>query len=78
MDSRKTATATMRRKMARKSSLPLDPSGTLHSNTGLCRSETVQVVLDCAQGSGLCLGLQTPCGRGYVISQVIPDSVADR
>lgn len=74
MDSRKT---TMRRKLARKSSLPLE-NGTMHSSSGLCRPETIQVVLDCSQGSGLCLGPQATCGGGYLISQILPESVADR
>lgn len=52
--------------------------GTLHPNIGLCRSETEQIVLDCSQGSGICLGPQTPCGRGYIIAQILPDSVAER
>jgi glutamate receptor-interacting protein len=50
----------------------------MHPNYGLCRSETIQVVLDCTQGSGICLGPQTPCGRGYIIAQVLTDSVSER
>lgn len=52
--------------------------GTVHSTMGICRSETFQVVLDCHQGSGLIIGGKTPCGRGQIITQIIPDSVADR
>lgn len=51
-------------------------SGTLHSNVGVCRSETIQVVLDCSQGSGIIIGPK--CGQGYTITQIISDSVADR
>jgi glutamate receptor-interacting protein len=51
---------------------------TLHPNYGLCRSETIQVVLDCTQGSGICLGPQTPCGRGYIIAQILADSPSER
>lgn len=51
-------------------------TGTLHSNVGVCRSETIQVVLDCSQGSGVVIGPK--CGQGYTITQIIPDSVADR
>ncbi|XP_059616691.1 glutamate receptor-interacting protein 2 [Phlebotomus argentipes] len=64
------------KKFMRKSSLPLlETSG---SGSLMCRSEIVQVVLDCSQGSGICLGAPSPCGRGFTIAQVIPDSVADR
>lgn len=50
--------------------------GSQHSNVGLCKSETIQVVLDCSQGSGLILGPSSKCG--YIIAQIRPDSVADR
>uniref|UniRef100_A0A1B0D227 PDZ domain-containing protein n=1 Tax=Phlebotomus papatasi TaxID=29031 RepID=A0A1B0D227_PHLPP len=70
------------KKFMRKSSLPLLESsgsgGLVSGSIGLCRSETVQVVLDCSQGSGICLGGPSPCSRGFVIAQIIPDSVADR
>ncbi|GAB0094041.1 glutamate receptor-interacting protein 2 [Sergentomyia squamirostris] len=67
------------KKFMRKSSLPLlESSGLVSSNVGLCRSEMVQVMLDCSQGSGICLGGPSACGRGFTIAQVIPDSVADR
>uniref|UniRef100_A0A1B0CGV4 Putative glutamate receptor-interacting protein 1 isoform x2 n=1 Tax=Lutzomyia longipalpis TaxID=7200 RepID=A0A1B0CGV4_LUTLO len=69
------------KKFMRKSSLPLlesSGSGLMSASVGLCRSETVQVVLDCSQGSGICLGAPSSCGRGHIIAQVIPESVADR
>lgn len=75
MDSRKTL---KNRKFARKSSLPLDGAGTLHPNFGLCRTESIHIVLDCSQGSGICLGQMSSCGRGYTITQIVPDSVAER
>lgn len=53
-------------------------SGTLHANLGICRSESIQVVLDCSQGSGIIIGSKTTCGRRYTITQILPDSVADR
>lgn len=63
----------------RKSSLPQPAeNGGLHPNVGLCKAETIQLVLDCSQGSGICLGPKTPCGRGFIIAQVVPDSVAER
>lgn len=52
------------------------PVGTLHSNPGVCRTETMQVMLDCSQGSGLVLGPKLP--RGYAITQILPNSVADQ
>lgn len=55
-------------------SLPI--TGTLHSNVGVCRSETIQVVLDCSQGSGIVIGPK--CGQGYTITQIMPESVAER
>lgn len=53
-------------------------TGTLHANIGICRSETIQVVLDCSQGSGLVIGSKTACGKGHIITQIIQNSVADR
>lgn len=48
----------------------------------MCRSESIQLVLDCSLGSGLCL---TPMPQSksndrlvYQIIQIVPDSVADR
>lgn len=51
-------------------------TGTLHSSVGVCRSETIQVVLDCSQGSGIVIGPR--CGQGYTITQIMPESVAER
>uniref|UniRef100_T1GLW1 PDZ domain-containing protein n=1 Tax=Megaselia scalaris TaxID=36166 RepID=T1GLW1_MEGSC len=64
------------KKFVRKSSLPLEFS---QSNLiGVCRSETVLVALDCSQGSGIILGAQSANGKGILIAQIIPDSVAER
>ncbi|XP_055551406.1 glutamate receptor-interacting protein 1 isoform X1 [Wyeomyia smithii] len=83
VDSRKNLAANKNRRLVRKSSLPQPAEnggsvGALHPNVGLCKAETIQLVLDCSQGSGICLGPKTPCGRGYIIAQVLPDSVAER
>ncbi|XP_055615895.1 glutamate receptor-interacting protein 2 isoform X2 [Toxorhynchites rutilus septentrionalis] len=84
VDSRKNLASNKSRRLVRKSSLPQPaengsgPAGTLHPNMGLCKAETIQLVLDCSQGSGICLGPKTPCGRGFIIAQVLPDSVAER
>ncbi|XP_062539767.1 glutamate receptor-interacting protein 2 isoform X2 [Armigeres subalbatus] len=82
VDSRKNLSAAAKsRRLVRKSSLPQpteNGAGTLHPNVGLCKAESVQLVLDCSQGSGICLGPKTPCGRGYIIAQIVPDSVAER
>ncbi|XP_058445498.1 glutamate receptor-interacting protein 1 [Malaya genurostris] len=79
VDSRKNLAANKNRRLVRKSSLPQPAeNGTLHPNMGLCKAETIQLVLDCSQGSGICLGPKTPCGRGYIIAQILPDSVAER
>lgn len=51
-------------------------AGTLHSNVGVCRSEIIQVVLDCSQGSGIIIGPKS--GQGFTITQIVPDSVAER
>lgn len=50
----------------------------VHPPLGLCRSETIPVVIDCSQGSGLILGSKSPCGRGHIITQILPNSAADR
>ncbi|KAL9696258.1 hypothetical protein quinque_015543 [Culex quinquefasciatus] len=80
VDSRKNLSAAKNRRLVRKSSLPqpAENGGGLHPNVGLCKAETIQLVLDCSQGSGICLGPKTPCGRGFIIAQVVPDSVAER
>ncbi|XP_065078227.1 glutamate receptor-interacting protein 1 [Ochlerotatus camptorhynchus] len=82
VDSRKNLSAAAKsRRLVRKSSLPQpaeNGGATLHPNVGLCKAETIQLVLDCSQGSGICLGPKTPCGRGYIIAQILPDSVAER
>lgn len=48
----------------------------------MCRSESIQLVLDCSQGSGLCLA-PMPSSKSndrlvYQIVQIVKDSVADR
>lgn len=48
----------------------------------MCRSESIQLVLDCSQGSGLCLA-PLPSSKSndrlvYQIVQIVKDSVADR
>lgn len=75
MDPRKTPKLNhlANKKFYRKSSLPLD-----QSTLGLCRSETVQLVLDCTQGSGLCLAGPAPSGQGFVVTKILQDSVAER
>ncbi|XP_055608895.1 glutamate receptor-interacting protein 2 isoform X2 [Uranotaenia lowii] len=85
VDSRKhlSGAGNKNRRLVRKSSLPQasvenGSSGALHPNVGLCKAETIQLVLDCSQGSGICLGPKTPCGRGFLIAQIVPDSVAER
>lgn len=78
MNSRKVGTTSRTGKFTRKSSLPLENTNTLYANQRLCRTESVQVVLDCSNGSGICLGSQSPCGRGYIITQILEDSVAER
>lgn len=35
-------------------------------------------MLDCSGGSGLVIGTKTPCGKGHIITQIVPNSVADR
>ena len=49
-----------------------------NENIGICHPEVVNVVLDCSQGSGLVIGAKTACNKGYIILQVIPNSVADK
>uniref|UniRef100_A0A336K412 CSON000472 protein n=1 Tax=Culicoides sonorensis TaxID=179676 RepID=A0A336K412_CULSO len=50
----------------------------IYANSGLYRSELVHTIIDCSQGSGICLGPPAPNGRGLIISHVIRDSAADR
>ncbi|XP_035793877.1 glutamate receptor-interacting protein 1-like [Anopheles albimanus] len=80
--------AAKNRRLLRKSSLPqsMEPQlqapgpgpGPQPPPVGLCKTEQIHIILDCSQGSGICLGPKTACGRGYVIAQVLPDSVAER
>lgn len=44
----------------------------------LYRSELVHTIINCSEGSGICLGPAAPNGRGFIITHVIPDSTADR
>uniref|UniRef100_A0A182W5C6 PDZ domain-containing protein n=1 Tax=Anopheles minimus TaxID=112268 RepID=A0A182W5C6_9DIPT len=79
VDSRKNLNSNKHRRLLRKSSLPqTSEDGLLHSTVGLCRAEKIHIILDCSQGSGICLGPKSPCGRGFVIAQILPDSVAER
>ncbi|XP_053678413.1 glutamate receptor-interacting protein 2 [Anopheles nili] len=79
VDSRKNQTSNKHRRLVRKSSLPqTSEDGLVHSSVGLCRAEKIHLILDCSQGSGLVLGPKTACGRGFVIAQILPDSVAER
>uniref|UniRef100_A0A182IZY9 PDZ domain-containing protein n=1 Tax=Anopheles atroparvus TaxID=41427 RepID=A0A182IZY9_ANOAO len=79
VDSRKNAASSKHRRLLRKSSLPQTAEdGLLHSAVGLCKVERIHIILDCSQGSGICLGPKTACGRGFVIAQILPDSVAER
>uniref|UniRef100_A0A182P399 PDZ domain-containing protein n=1 Tax=Anopheles epiroticus TaxID=199890 RepID=A0A182P399_9DIPT len=79
VDSRKNLSSNKHRRLLRKSSLPqTSEDGVLHPTVGLCRAEKIHLILDCSQGSGICLGPKTTCGRGYVIAQILPDSVAER
>ncbi|XP_061517693.1 glutamate receptor-interacting protein 1 isoform X1 [Anopheles gambiae] len=67
------------RRLLRKSSLPQTAEdGLLQSSGGLCRAEKIHLILDCSAGSGICLGPKTACGRGFLIAQILPDSVAER
>uniref|UniRef100_A0A182NVG5 PDZ domain-containing protein n=1 Tax=Anopheles dirus TaxID=7168 RepID=A0A182NVG5_9DIPT len=79
VDSRKNLSGNKHRRLLRKSSLPqTSEDGLLHPSVGLCRAEKIHLILDCSQGSGICLGPKTACGRGFVIAQILPDSVAER
>ncbi|XP_053658090.1 glutamate receptor-interacting protein 2 [Anopheles marshallii] len=79
VDSRKNLASNKHRRLLRKSSLPqTTEDGLLHPTVGLCRAEKIHIILDCSQGSGICLGPKSPCGRGFVIAQIMPDSVAER
>lgn len=59
------------KKFFRKSSLPLD-------NLALCRTEQIQIVLDCTQGSGLCLSPQSSNGHGFTVTKILNESMAER
>lgn len=48
----------------------------MYANAGLCHAETLQVMLDCSQGSGVVIG--SKIGQGYTITHILPDSAADR
>lgn len=79
IDSRKTVrsrSTTFSRKTNYQSQL-FDPMA-IYANSGLYRSELVHTIIDCSQGSGICLGPPAPNGRGYIINHVIQDSAADR
>ncbi|XP_058127372.1 glutamate receptor-interacting protein 1 [Anopheles ziemanni] len=79
VDSRKNVASNKHRRLLRKSSLPQTAEdGLLHPTVGLCKIEKIHIILDCSQGSGICLGPKTSCGRGFVIAQILPDSVAER
>lgn len=61
---------------------PLDRQNGGSSSQLMCRSESIQLVLDCSQGSGLCLAplpsSKTNDRLVYQIVQILKDSVADR
>lgn len=50
----------------------------LYANSGLYRTELVHTIIECSQGSGICLGPPAPSGRGFLVTHVVPDSAADR
>lgn len=68
--------------------MALSGTGASNAATGsssqlMCRSESIQLVLDCSQGSGLCLAPLPPSAKTndrlvYQIVQIVKDSVADR
>ena len=51
--------------------MPLD-------NLALCRTEQIQIVLDCTQGSGLCLSPQSSNGHGFTVTKILNESMAER
>jgi glutamate receptor-interacting protein len=75
MDPRRTPKMNHNKKFFRKSSLPLD-SGTLMSP--MSRTERIQVVIDCTHGSGLCLSMTPQSGSGFVVTKILPETVAER
>lgn len=78
IDSRKTVRS--RSNFSRKTNYQsqiFDPMA-IYANSGLYRSELVHTIIDCSQGSGICLGPPAPNGRGFIINHVIQDSAADR
>lgn len=50
----------------------------IYANSGLYRTELVHTIIDCSEGSGICVGPPAPNGRGFIITHVIPESSADR
>lgn len=52
------------------------PSDPLYANAGMCHAETLQVMLDCSQGSGIAIGSKV--SQGYTITHIQPDSAADQ
>ncbi|KAG5684778.1 hypothetical protein PVAND_013991 [Polypedilum vanderplanki] len=77
IDPRRTPKMSQHKKFYRKSSLPLDNNSTSMMST-MARTERIQVVLDCTHGSGLCLSMTPQSGNGFVVTKILPDSVADR
>lgn len=73
MDPRRTPKMNQHKKFFRKSSLPLDNNASI-----MARTERIQVVLDCTHGSGLCLSMTPQSGSGFVVTKILPDSVAER
>jgi hypothetical protein len=59
----------------RKSSLPLDGNSLMGS---LTRTERIQIVLDCTQGSGLGLSMIRQNGNGFVVTKIQNESAAER
>lgn len=77
MDPRRTPKMSQQKKFYRKSSLPLDNNNTA-SMGAISRTERIQVVLDCTHGSGLCLSMTPQSGSGFIVTKILPDSVAER
>jgi len=50
----------------------------IEPTTGLCRTVTIQVDIDCSQNSGIRIGPTLNNERGFLITQIIPDSFAER
>lgn len=76
VDPRRTPKMSQHKKFYRKSSLPLD-NNSLQLST-MSRTERIQVVLDCTHGSGLCLSMTPQSGSEFVVTKILPDSVAER